>query len=201
MKEFIGMLSGLLVIVSIIPYAIGTYRRTIRPNLVTWSIWSVLGLALLLTYKSSGAKANIWPALFGFTNPLLVTIIAIWRGEKKRPNLLETICVTIGVITIVMWCFVYDNRRLSSYALYLGLIADTFAAVPTIIFVWKTPDGDRPFAWLLFAFAYGLAMFAISETTFANYILPVYMICASCFIATPLVLYRIKEKRPASEWI
>ena len=72
--QTIGLLSGSLVIISIIPYAIRVHQGKIRPVLTSWSLWSLIGLALLLTYRSAGAEDNIWPAVFGFTNPTLITI-------------------------------------------------------------------------------------------------------------------------------
>ena len=135
MKEEIGLISGLLVMASIIPYAIRTYQKKIHPNLVSWSIWAVLGLALLLTYRSSGATTNVWPAVFGFTNPLLITILTFWRGEKKKPNELEIVCLVVGVLAIVLWWFVRDSKYLSQYALYVAIAADFCAVIPTIAFV------------------------------------------------------------------
>ena len=68
--EEIGLLSGGLVFASILPYGYRTYQGKIRPVPTSWSLWALIGLALLLTYKSSGAVSNAWPALFGFINPL-----------------------------------------------------------------------------------------------------------------------------------
>jgi len=201
--EFFGLLSGGLVVASIIPYSLRVYQGKIRPNLTSWSLWSLIGLALLLTYKSSGAEANVWPAVFGFFNPTLIAflIVAKQRGRLKKPNKVEVVCLVIGLVSLGMWIAVYESRELSQYALYLAIVADACAAIPTIIFVWTQPDGDRPFAWSLFAIAYGLVIFAITEPTFANYILPVYMSLGSLSIALPLVLYRLKRKTPLSEWI
>ncbi|MBI2097433.1 MAG: hypothetical protein HYT46_00645 [Candidatus Vogelbacteria bacterium] len=201
MKEEIGLISGLLVTASVIPYAIRTYQNKIHPNLVSWSIWALLGLALLLTYHSSGATTNVWPAVFGFTNPLLITILAFWRGEKKRPNKLEVACLIIGIASIIFWWFVQDAKQLAQYALYIAIVADAAAAIPTIAYVWQTPNGDRPFAWLLFGVGYGLALFAIEEHSFANYILPVYMTVGSSFVALPLVLHRLRERVPIAQWV
>lgn len=201
MKEEIGLISGLLVTASVIPYAIRTYQNKIHPNLVSWSVWALLGLALLLTYRSSGATTNVWPAVFGFTNPLLVTILAFWRGEKKKPNRLEVTCLVIGFASIVFWWFVQDTKQLAQYALYIAIVADAAAAIPTIVYVWQTPNGDRPFAWLLFGVGYGLALFAIGEHSFANYILPIYMTVVSSFVALPLVLYRFRERVPIVQWV
>jgi hypothetical protein len=200
--ETIGLISGILVVISGIPYSIRTYQGKIQPNLTSWSLWTLIGLSILLTYKSSGAGANVWPAIFGFTNPFIVTILILKRRcEWIKPDKFEILCLVFGLLSLGLWFLFRDSRELSQYTLYLAIIADSCAAVPTMIFVWLRPDGDRPFAWLLFSIGYGLAIFAISEHTFANYILPVYMFLGAWIIALPLALYRWKQKIPLSEWI
>ncbi len=201
--ELFGLLSGGLVVVSIIPYSIRTYQRKVAPRLTSWALWSSIGLILLLTYRSSGAEANIWPAVFGFFNPMLIVLIIIirQRGKLEWPNNLEIACIVISMTSLVMWVMAHENKELSQYALYMAIVADIFASIPTIDFVWRHPDEDRPFAWALFAIGYGLAFFAIPESTFANYILPAYMVTASLNIMFPLVLYRLKKNIPLKEWI
>lgn len=198
----IGMISGLLVVLSIIPYALRTYQGKIKPNLTSWSLWTLLGLALLLTYKSSGAESNIWPAVFGFTNPMLITLIVLKRhGRLAKMEPVEIVCLILGLISLVIWLLVYDRRELAQFALYVAIFADMCAAIPTIHFVWTEPDGDRPFAWCFFAVGYGLTIFAIKEHTFSNYILPLYMFFAGFAVAAPLIIYRWKNKVPLKEWI
>lgn len=200
--ETIGLISGLLVAISVIPYSIRTYQGKVQPILTTWSLWTLIGLALLLTYKSSGAEANVWPAVFGFINPLIITVIVVWRhGGWTRPNRIEAACLVFGLLSIGLWLEVRESKELSQYALYLAIVADLFAAIPTIAFVWAQPDGDRPFAWACFAVGYGMTIFAITEPTFANYILPLYMFVGALSITLPLVLYRLRHKIALSEWI
>lgn len=200
--ETIGLISGLLVIVSAVPYSIRTYQGKIQPNLTSWSLWTLIGFSLLLTYKSSGAEANIWPAVFGFTNPLIITVLILQRrGEWTKPNRAEIACFVLGILSLGLWLRISESTELSRYALYLAIVADACAAIPTIAFVWTQPDGDRPFAWSFFAVGYGLVIFAITEHTFANYILPLYMFFGALSIALPLIIYRWRQKSPLSEWI
>ncbi len=200
--EVIGFVSGLLVILSAIPYGIRTYQTKVKPNLTSWILWTLIGFTLLLTYESSGAGANIWPAISGFTNPLLITLLILWRhGGWTKPNQIEIACIVFGLLSLGLWLMVRENKQMAQYALYLAIIADLFAAIPTIIFVWTKPNADRPFAWVLFAIGYGLAIFAITEHTLANYILPAYMFLCSFIVSTPLVLYRWQQKSPLSEWV
>lgn len=200
MKDTIGLISGLLVCLSMIPYAVRTCQKKIQPNFVSWFVWAVIGLALLLTYRSSGATSNAWVALFGFINPVAITILTYIYGNRDKLNRVEKICLIVGLITIIWWWFIRDNKNMSQYALYVGLFADAFAAIPTIYSVWRMPDSDRPFAWLAFSFASFLNMFAIEEHTIANYALPVYMTLGSASIALPLIIYRLKNKVKITEW-
>jgi hypothetical protein len=194
-------LSGALVLLSIIPYAIRTYDGKIRPVPTSWSLWSLIGLALLLTYWSAGADANVWPAVFGFTNPTLITILSIWRREKwKKPNLAERLCFLFGILSLVLWLFLRRSQELSQYALYVAIAADFCAAIPTIKFVWSEPERDRPFAWILFGIGYFLAVFATPENTFANWGLPLYMTAVSFSVALPLALHRFRRSVPLREW-
>jgi hypothetical protein len=198
----IGLLSGGLVFLSIIPYAIRTYEGKIRPVPTSWSLWTLIGLAVLLTYRSAGASANVWPAVFGFANPALITILSIWRHEKwKKPNPVEWFCSVFGIASLVMWIFLHQSRELSQYALLVAIAADVCAALPTISFVWTEPDRDRPFAWLLYGFGYFLAIFAAPDNAFANWALPLYMTTISFSIALPLILHRLRRNLPLTEWV
>jgi hypothetical protein len=200
--ESIGLLSGALVLASIVPYGIRTYEGKIRPVPTSWSLWSLIGLALLLTYKSSGAAANIWAAFFGFTNPLLVTILSIWRQEKwKKPNLAEHLCFLFGLVSLAMWLFLRQGPQLSQYALYVAIVADFCAAIPTIHFVWTQPQEDRPLPWVIFGVGYFLAIFAAPQHALADWGLPLYMTAVSFSVALPLAIYRLREQMPWSEWI
>ena len=201
-KETIGLISGILVAVNIIPYAIRTYQKKIKPNITSWFLWTIIGFALLLTYKSSGAKANVWPAVFGFTNPLIITLLAIkQRSDWIKLNFIEKACLVVGFVSLGMWLVMRQDKSMVQFALYVAIAADACAAIPTIVLVWRRPWEDRPFAWGFFSLAYGISIFAISEHTFANYVLPLYMSLGSFSVVLPLSLYRIKTKKPLKEWI
>lgn len=201
-KELMGIISGALVVASGVPYAVRAYQKKIRPNITSWALWSAIGLVLLLTYKSSGAQYNAWPAVFGFTNPTVIAAIAVWRrGEWEPMTKWEAMSIIGCLASLSLWWEVRGQPGLAQYALYLAMAADLCAAIPTVVFVWTTPDGDRPVPWAMFAFAYGLAVFAVTDPTFANYILPVYMFFGAMAVALPLAAYRVRARIPAAEWI
>lgn len=199
--ETIGQISGIIVMVSAIPYIIRVYQRKIPVNLISWIIWSMIGWTILITFKDSGATNNIWPAIFGAISPTIITLLAWWRGTNKEIDGWDIACGVIGIIAIVLWALVRNEPSKVQFALYLALIADTCAGVPIFTFVWNNPHADRPFAWGMFGIGYGLSIFAITEHTFANYALPVYMLITASAICSVLCVYRIKNRLPVMEWI
>ncbi len=201
-SEIIGKISGILVLLSVIPYAWRVFQGKIKPNIIGWSLWSFIALSLLLNYQNIGAGDNIWPTIFGFTNPLVITLLAIWKkGEKIKLNKLEYFCLFSCVVSVVLWWFWLGNPIYSQYALFVAIIADSFASLPTIFFVWKNPHDDRPLMWLFFAIGYGLGAGAIKDHNLANYSLPVYMFLVAVIVSVPLIKYRLKAKIPLKAWI
>lgn len=202
--ETFGHISGFLVAVCIIPYSIRVWQKKITPEPTSWLLWSILGLALLLTYKDSGAQDNIWPAVFGFTNPILIFLLILVKQKgrlKKITEKTDLFCLIAGLVSLLMWALMRKDPHLVQYALYIAIIADGLAAIPTIISYRNNPIEDRPFAWGLFSVGYGLAIFAINEHTIANYALPLYMFTTSMIVTMLLLAFRIKQKIPLKEWI
>ena len=199
--ETIGMLSGVLVVISVIPYALRTYQGKTKPNITSWSLWTLIGAALLLTYRSSGASDNVWPAIFGFTNPLLVTGISLWRnGAREKLTKVDWVCLVVSITSLLLWYLTRNQKEMAQFALYLAILADSAAAIPTIVYAWSQPKDERPVPWLLFSIGYGVAIFAITEHTFANYVLPLYMFLGTFIISVPLIRYQLRHKIPLKEW-
>ncbi len=200
--ETIGLISGLIVTFSAFPYAYRAWQGKTTPNLVSWSLWTLITFAILVNYKSSGAGSNIWPAYTSFFNCLGITAIILYRKSyTKERSRIDKYCILFGLSSLVVWWIVKEDPLLSTYGLALGILADACAAIPTIFFVWKFPKMERPFAWWMYAIGYGLSIFAISEDTFANYLPPVYMFVGAFSITLPLIIYRVKNKVPLKEWI
>lgn len=197
-----GIISAILVFGSVFPYCFRIYQGKTRPVLTSYVLWTVVSAALLITYDSSGAKESIWPAFFGFVNPFVITILIRWKqGKWTPPDRIEKVCIVICALSLALWAAVRKEQHMAQYALYLAITADACAIIPTAVQYMKNPMLDRPFAWLMYAIGYGMGMFAIEEHTFANYALPAYMCIGATCIATPLFIYRVRNRIPLSEWI
>lgn len=196
--EVIGIMSGLLGLLSVVPYAVRTWQHKINPNPTSWFLWSLLSAVLLLTYKEAGAEASIWLAVAGALNVLIVFVLALVRQRNawNRPDTLEVVALVMGMISIGYLIFGQAGS-----ALYIAIFADMWAVAPTIRGAWRRPSQDRPFAWIMFATASVLSMFAVTNSTVSNYALPIYYSVTELLVAVPLVMYRRSKKIPLREWV
>jgi uncharacterized protein with PQ loop repeat len=197
--EAIGLLAGLLGLLSVIPYCVRVWQRKIRPNPTSWFVWSLLSGILLFNYKETGVGASIWLAVVGFLNVGTVFVLTLLRqrSEWSKPDRLEVATLTIGMISVA---YLLTSGQADN-ALYIGIFADIWAVAPTVRGAWRRPLQDRPYAWLMFAIASMISMFAITDGSLSSYALPVYYAIAELLVAIPLVLHRCKERIPLREWV
>ncbi|MBT4376728.1 hypothetical protein HOD29_05115 [archaeon] len=203
-QAFFGQLSGVIVFLALIPYAIRVgakdEEKRITPNLASWFVFIAISAAICLSYWSSGAKDNLYPALAMLIADLIVIMIAFIKKNKAKMGKLDWVCISIGVASIALWYFT-RNSGIVFLALFLAMFADLVGIIPTAKNAMKKPKSDRPFMWFMFGLGYCLSLFSITEHTFVNYSLPVFMTLIPIPIWLPLVNYRIKNNIPFKEWI
>ena len=201
METIFGLLSAVIIFSSYPIYAIRVWQRKIIPNIASWSIFVLISLAIFLSYASSGAKENSWATYGPLIGCTVILIITLFRSKEKSLNHFDIACLVFGSFSLVVWYFTKDTKEMAQYALYTALFADFLGMLPSIKFLSKHPKKDRPFMWIIFGFGYFLTFFAITDHTFANWALPVFMVIIPAFVWVPLVKYRIKNKIPFKEWI
>ena len=196
-----GWLGAALVVISAVPYTIRAWQRKIEPNPISWGLWTVIGFALLVTYISAGATESAWVYVFGFTNPLIISVIVFVRSRKREPlGLHDYIALVMGLAALALWLFVRSDESMSGWALVLAIAADACAVLPTLAYLRRDPMCDRPFAWSLFALGNFVNLFAIRDGDITEYILPIYMVIGGLLITAPMILYRLKHRVPLKHW-
>lgn len=186
---------------SVVPYLMGVWRGEFHPNVVSWVLWSVIGLVMLLSYKSTGAGDNIWMGVVSFTNPLAVAVVAIWRnGGWENPTALEWIAVGICVVALERYIRFHRNEKRAAAALYTTILADVCAATPTILLAWQSPMSEQPIPWAIYGIGALLVFLSIEKWRMNQWILPVYALFVSIAVVIPTVAHRLSAGIPFLNW-
>ncbi len=183
--EIIGIIAGILAISGYIPYVISILKGKTRPDRATWFIWSIVGGLLAFSYLATGDPKAIWLPLGYFFGPFITFILSIFYGYSKWSRL-DTICVAVTFFSVIPW-ILSKNAELT---LIINVILDATGAIPTLVKTYREPDTEDLTAWIIFAIANTLQLFAITEWNNISVSYPVYLF----FLAGGMVLLILRGK-------
>ncbi len=196
---FLGLLAQFILAISILPYIISIFRGTVKPNRISWFIWSIIGFAFWLITPPTADEVTKMLTVIFMINPTIVFILTLFKGENIKPDRLEKFSLIIGLSAISVWYVFKDSSGILPIS--IAILADFCALIPTLRFVFSAPDEETPLAWIFFFLGSLIAVIAIESHSLESLLLPVYMTIGSSFVVFPLVHYRIKMKVPIKEWV
>jgi len=196
---YLGLLAQFILAVSILPYTISIYRGTVKPNRISWFIWSVIGFAFWIITPESADKVTRMLTLIFMINPTIIFILTLFKGEYIEPDRLELFSLIVGLSAIIIWYFYRQNSGI--FPISMAIFADFCALLPTLRFVLSAPDEEKPLAWIFFFLGSLIAIFGIEQYTLESLLLPVYMTMGAFFVVFPLIRYRIRMRIPLRNWI
>ncbi len=196
---YLGLLAQFILAISILPYTISIFRGTVKPNRVSWFIWSVIGFAFWIITPESADRVTKMLTVIFMVNPAIIFILTLFKGESNKPDRLELFSLLVGLSAIVVWYLFRNSSGL--YPISMAIAADFSALIPTLRFVFIAPDEETPLAWICFFLGSFIALFGIENYSLESILLPIYMTIGAFCVVFPLVRYRIRMKVPIRNWI
>lgn len=187
LKEIFGILAGIVSFLAYIPYIVSIIKKETRPSHSSWWIWSAIGLMILFSYYSIGARFTIWVPLIFFLCPLIIAIMSIWFGEGQRLNGLDKICIFGTFTSLIPW-MIFQSAKIT---LFINIFVDFLGFLPTIQKTFFNPLYENRTSWILFFLGSTLNVLAIESfsLTIASY--PIYMIIMDIVMLS--LLYKNKN--------
>jgi hypothetical protein len=191
--QHFGILAALLPLGGFASYIRDTLKGKIQPNRVSWSLWAV---APLIAFAAELAQhANLDVALLGFTlgfGPLLVVAVsfkdpkAYWRLTR-----LDLLCASLSMTALALWAITGEGN----IAIFFSIVADLFAAIPTIAKSYLRPMSESAGTYLATAAGGGITLLAIPHWTFTMCGFPLYVMVVCAII---IILIALRRPRKSS---
>ena len=195
----LSFIAEFIIAIAIAPYIVSIFRGTVKPNRISWFIWSVVGFTFWLVTPETADETTKMLALIFMASPTTVFLVTLFGGENKKPDALETFSLLVGLAAITVWYFAKESAGIAPTL--IAIAADLCALLPTLRFVYGAPQEERPFAWIAFFVGSSLGVLAIDGSSLEDLLLPLYMAFGSFLVVYPLARYRIKEKIALKYWI
>ncbi len=195
------ILSGFFIIVSMLPYAYGIYRGTIVANRVSWSIWAFIGAVFFLTALTN-PKNDFISVLYAFVlmlNPVVIVLMSLFKGRTLPILIYEKAALLVAVLAMTLWVVLREAAGI--IPLFLAVLADASALIPTLLFVYRHPEDDRPLMWFLFFVGTVFSVAGMQHYSVETLLLPGYMLLGVSSVLFPLVMFRIQNAVPLKEWV
>ncbi|MEZ4641427.1 MAG: hypothetical protein R3E31_01580 [Chloroflexota bacterium] len=176
--------------VGAIAYLIDTVKGNVKPNRVSFLLWSIAPfIAFAAQVKQGVGIVSLMTFGTGFL-PLL-TFVASFVNKKSEWKLtrFDIGCGVLSLLGLVLWLI----TKVGNVAIMFSILADGLAAIPTIVKAYKFPDTEIAWPWIASVFGVILTLLTLTELTFANSGFIIYILIVNTLIYL-LVQFRIGEK-------
>ena len=183
--QLLGILAGLISFIAYVPYILSIIKKETRPSRSSWWIWSLVGLMILFSYYSIGARSTIWVPVVFFICPLVVAILSLLFGEGKSLNNADKICLLGTTISILLW-IIFKSAQI---ALFVNIFIDFLGFLPTFQKTFFNPLHENKISWILFFIGSILNIMAVKDLSSSIIVYPIYML-----VMDTVMLYLIFKK-------
>lgn len=186
-KSILGILSGGLAVASAIPYIYSSIKGSVRPSVVSQSLWLVLQIFQIYLISSNGFTWSL-AVLIGTTiNVVMFLMLGLFGKGYTDISIYDIVCIMVFFASLAIW--LTSGNAIT--ALIMSLVAEFSALIPTLIKTYLIPESESRVAWaILFA---GSVLSIMSSTNFStlDIILPVYYLLQCSLVI--LFTYNIKR--------
>ena len=175
------ILGAIINLAGSLSYVIDTVRGKVQPNRATWVLWS---LAPMLAFAGELSKhvglRSIVTFMAGFM-PMLILAASFFNKKsvwKLEP--FDYYCGGLSLLGLIFWVITGEGNL----AIIFGIIADLFAALPTLKKSFLYPETENYLAFVGAEISAVIGLLVIDDWSFANWGFPMYvlLICGTFIV-------------------
>lgn len=186
-----AVLAVVLSIVSVVPYVYDMLCGTTRPNVVSWGLWFLIQGIFAAAQFDSGASLSVVLPIAEVATVGLIVFLGLSGYGYKKYGVLDGVCFSVALVAIVLWQITNDPI----FALWLAVLADFIAVIPTLYKSYRDPESETPLAYFFVVLAAVSALFATSLYDVPNLLWPIYIIVVNASVIGLVLLGRRAQRK------
>jgi hypothetical protein len=155
-------------------YILDTIKGTTRPNRVSQGLWALAPLIGVGAALSSGAGdlTVVRTFMAGFV-PLIILFASFYnKSGYWKTKKFDYFCGVFSISALACWLI----GNLPIYAILLAVMADFFAAIPTIKKSWTNPESETGIAYIMSLLSVLVILPTIQVFDIQNFAFQAYLI-------------------------
>lgn len=180
----LGVLAGLLNLVSAVPYFIDIARGKTKPERATWWIWLILNSVSLAAQLGAHAR---WSVLMTVGQVLVTAAIAVLSVRFGYGTFHRKDFAAIGfaIAGVGLWWWLDSPLA----ALLVVLAVDAVGFWLTLEKTWRAPHTETLLTWMIATLSGALGVLAVGSWDFTKAIYPFYIMIGNGLM-TAIIVYR-----------
>lgn len=179
-------LGALILLLGSIQYFIETLQGKIKPNRVTWLLWSFAPFIAFSAQIQQGVGIqSLLTLMYGLLPAIIFIASFVNKSAYWKFTRFDIFCGVLSVVGLVIW----QITQVGNIAIIFSIVADGLAALPTLVKSWKVPETENYFPYLASSISAAITLLTIKSWSFAEYSFPLYI-----FVAMLLLVILIKFK-------
>lgn len=187
-----AILAGLLTIVSVVPYVRDMLRGTTKPNIVSWGIWCLVQAIFAAAQIASGASLSVVLPVVEVATVGLIVVLGLAGYGYKKYGPLDFVCLALALFAITLWQLTNEPV----IAMWMAVVADFIAAIPTLFKAYKDPGSETPSAYFLVWLSAIAAAFSTTIVDVPNLLWPSYIFAINGATLGLILLGKRAKKMP-----
>ncbi|WP_175721701.1 hypothetical protein [Burkholderia anthina] len=181
----LGVIGSAVSLLAAIPYVLAIYRRTVRPHLFTWLVWSVVTAIAAAGQFVAGAGPSAWCTAAIAVTCFLTFVASIFRGERGWTRV-DWLFLCAALSAIPLWILTDDP----TISICLVTLIELAGLGPTVRKTLGDPWSESLAYFALCVLKYALALLALSRWSIAVAFYPSVNIVASIGICGLMIVRR-----------
>lgn len=171
-------------------YLIDTIKGKIKPNRVSFLLWSIAPLiAFAAQVKEGVGLESLMTFSVGFLPLLIFLATFINKKSEWKLSKFDLVCGALSVVGLIIWLV----TQVGNIAIFFSIVADALAALPTLAKSYKDPDSEVAWPWIVVSIGIVITLLTIKQLTFENSGFIIYVLIVNAIIYA-LIQFRIGEK-------
>jgi hypothetical protein len=177
-------------------YVVGIYRGEMKPNMATWTLWSVLSALNSTSYLlMSGDPLKASVALAGTVGCLITYVYALRKGSMQGLTGWDKVALSVGILAGAAWI----GLKSASYANLILQAGFLISMIPTWRGLLADHDAEKPAPWFLMTASYVINIIVVTtrfDGNWLNYVYPVLSTLTHGSVGVMALILMPRQPRP-----
>lgn len=176
-------------IIALFSYFIDTLKGKIKPNRISFILWSLAPFIIFFAQIKQGVGAS---AIMTFSTAILPLFILLASFINKKAywklTRFDFTCGAFSLVGLLLW----QITQVGNVAIICSILADVLATLPTLVKAYNFPKTEASWQWLAISLNGFFTLLIIKTWDFATVAYPLYFFL-SCFAIFVVVKFRFKK--------